>query len=185
MFDAQVIKPYEAYLGLPSLVRRSKNNTFTQLKQRVANKVSGWKEKILTPAGKEILIKSVAQAVPSYTMSCFLLPKNLCEELTNVIRQFWWGQTGSKKKIAWLNWDIMCLPKNRGGLGFRDLRSFDLALLAKQGWWLLTNSNSLFSRVYKAKYFPHCSFTKATLGRSPSYAWRSLMAVQNIDRRGM
>ena len=151
----------------------------------MANKVSGWKEKILTPAGKEILIKSVAQAVPSYTMSCFLLPKNLCEELTNVIRQFWWGQTGSKKKIAWLNWDTMCLPKNRGGLGFRDLRSFDLALLAKQGWWLLTNSNSLFSRVYKAKYFPHCSFTKATLGRSPSYAWRSLMAVQNIDRRGM
>ena len=60
MFNAQVIKPHEAYLGLPSLVGRSKNNTFAQLKQRVANKVSGWKEKILTPAGKEILIKSVA-----------------------------------------------------------------------------------------------------------------------------
>ena len=146
----------------------------------MANKVSGWKEKILTPAGKGILIKFVAQAVPSYTMSCFLLPKNLCEELTSVIRQFWWGQTGSEKKIAWLNWETMCPPKNRGGLGFRDLRSFNLALLAKQGWRLLTNSNTLFSQVYKAKYFPHCNFTKATLGRSPSYAWRSLMAAQNI-----
>ena len=60
MFGAQVIKPHEAYLGLPSLVGRSKNNTFAQLKQRVANKVSGWKEKILTPARKEVLIKSVA-----------------------------------------------------------------------------------------------------------------------------
>ena len=60
MFSAQVIKPYEAYLGLPSLVGRSKNNTFAQLEQRVANKVLGWKEKILTPTGKEILMKFVA-----------------------------------------------------------------------------------------------------------------------------
>ena len=89
MFGAQVIKPHEAYLGLPSLVGRSKSNTFAQLKQRVTNKVSGWKQKILTPAGKEVLIKSVAQAVSSYTMSCFLLPKNLCDELTRVIQQFW------------------------------------------------------------------------------------------------
>ena len=185
MFGAQVIKPHEAYLGLPSLVGRSKNTTFAQLKQRVVNKFSGWKEKILMPVRKEILIKSIAQAVPSYTMSSFLLPKNLCEELTSVIRKFWWGQTRSEKKIAWLNWDTMCLPKTGGGLGFRDLRSFNLALLAKHGWRLLTNSNSLFSRVYKAKYFPHCSFTEATLGQSPSYAWRSLMAAQNIVQRGM
>ena len=60
MFGAQVIKPHEAYLGLPSLVGRSKSNTFAHLKQRVTNKVSGWKEKILTLAGKEVLIKSVA-----------------------------------------------------------------------------------------------------------------------------
>ena len=60
MIGAQVIKPHEAYLGLPSLVGRSNNNTFVQRKQRVANKVSGWKEKLLTHAGKEILIKAVA-----------------------------------------------------------------------------------------------------------------------------
>ena len=60
MFGAQVIKPHEAYLGLPSLVGRSKNNTFAHLKQRVAKKVSGWKEKLLTHARKELLIKSVA-----------------------------------------------------------------------------------------------------------------------------
>ena len=131
MFGAQVIKPHETYLGLPSLVGRSKSNTFAQLKQKVANKVSGWKEKILTPARKEVLIKSVAQAIPSYTMSCFLLPKNLCDELTRVIKQFCWGQTGNEKKISWLNWDMVCKPKDSGGLGFHELRSFNLALLAK------------------------------------------------------
>ena len=91
MFGAQVIKPHESYLGLPLLVGKSKQNTFAQLKQRVANKLTGWKEKLLSNAGKEVLIKAVAQAVPSYTMSCFKLPNTLCEELTGMVRQFWWG----------------------------------------------------------------------------------------------
>ncbi|KAK9986188.1 hypothetical protein SO802_031139 [Lithocarpus litseifolius] len=82
MFGAQVIRAHESYLGLPSLVGKSKINTFAQLKQRVENKVSGWKEKLLSSAGKEVLIKAVAQAVPSYTMSCFKLPNKLCDELT-------------------------------------------------------------------------------------------------------
>ena len=124
---------------------RSKNNTFTQLKQKVTSKVASWKEKLLTHAGKEILIKSVAQAVPAYSMSCFLLPNKLCRELTRMITQFWWEQMKNEKKLAWLIWDKMCLPKKKGGLGFRDLKSFNLALLSKQGWRLQTNSTSLFS----------------------------------------
>ena len=102
-----------------------------------------------------------------------------------MIRQFWWGQIKSEKKLSWLSWDKMCMLKDRGGLGFRDLRCFNLALLAKQGWQLQTNSISLFSKVYKAKYFPHCNFDEATIGRNPSYAWRSLMAAQGVIRRGM
>ena len=85
MFGASEFQPHESYFKLPTLVGRSKNNTFANLKQRVANKVSGWKEKLLTTAGKEILINAIAQAVPSYSMSCFLLPKKLCDELTRLI----------------------------------------------------------------------------------------------------
>lgn len=90
-FGAQIIKPHESYLGLLSLVGRSKRNTFAQLKERVSNKLAGWKEMLLSSAGKEILIKAVAQAVPTYTMSCFRLPDALCDELTGLVRQFWWG----------------------------------------------------------------------------------------------
>ena len=103
MFGAQVIKPHESYLGLPSLVGKYKRNTFAQLKQRVANKLTGWKEKLLSNAGKEVLIKAVAQTVPSYTMNCFKLPNTLCEELTGMVRQFWWGQVKDEKKLAWLS----------------------------------------------------------------------------------
>lgn len=63
--------------------------TFAELKARVASKLVGWKEKLLSTAGKEVLIKVVAQAVPTYTMSCSKLPKALCEELTSMVSQFW------------------------------------------------------------------------------------------------
>ncbi|XP_075670461.1 putative mitochondrial protein AtMg00310 [Castanea sativa] len=130
----------------------------------------GWKEKLLSNAGKEVLIKAVAQAVPSYTMSCFKLPNTLCDKLTTMVRQFWWGQLKDEKKVAWLSWEKMCLPKEKGEMGFRDLRLFNLTLLAKQGWRLQTNSSSLCYRVYKANYFPSCDFVDANLGCQPSFA---------------
>ena len=97
-FGAQVIKQHETYLGLPSLVGRSKRNTFAELKARVASKLAGWKAKLISTAGKEVLIKAVAQAVPTYTMSCFKLPKALCDELTSMVSQFWWVKRKKRGK---------------------------------------------------------------------------------------
>ena len=90
-----------------------------------------------------------------------------------------------EKKLAWMSWEKMCLPKEKGGMGFRDLKKFNLALLAKQGWRLQKNLTSLFYRVYKAKYFPRCNFLEATLGSQPSFAWRSILATQVVVRRGI
>ena len=69
-------------------------------------------------------------------------------------------------------------------MSFQDLKEFNIALLAKQGWRLQTYSNSLFHRVYKAKYFPHGDFLNASLGRNPYYSWRSIMAAQKIVQIG-
>ena len=99
--------------------------------------LAGWKEKLLSKAGKEVLIKAVAQAVPqavpTYTMSCFKLPDSLCNDLMGMIRNFWWEQKKEERKIAWLSWEKMCEPKCNGGMGFKDLKLFNKALLAKQG----------------------------------------------------
>ena len=88
MQDTRHIK----YLGLPSLIGRSKTQIFAEIKERVGKKLSGWKEKILSMGGKEVLIKAVAQAIATYSMSCFQLPKGFCEELESMTGRFWWGQ---------------------------------------------------------------------------------------------
>ena len=160
---------YTKYLGLPSIIGRSKKLIFAEIKEKVCKKLAGWKGKLLSLGGKEILIKAVAQAIPSYTMSCFLLPKCLCDDLEREMRSFWWGQKHQETKIAWVGWKKMCKLKSLGGMGFRNLQAFNLALLAKQAWRILTNPSSLAARVLKAKYFPYDDILNASLGSSPSF----------------
>ena len=86
--------------------------------------------------------------------------------------------------MAWLSWDKMCLPKEEGGLGFRDHKAFNLALLAKQGWRLQTNTTSLVHRVFKAWFFLDGDFLSAKLGNYPSFTWRSILASHKIVQKG-
>ena len=80
---------HRKHLGLPSIIGKSKIEVFVEIKERVGRKLSGWKEKILSIGGREILIKAVTQAIPTYTMSCFQLPKGLCDEIESMMRKFW------------------------------------------------------------------------------------------------
>ena len=176
-FGAQIIKQHEKYLGLPSLVGINKRTTFNAIKEKLGKVLAGWKEKLLSKAWKEVLIKVVPQAVPTYTMSCFKLPDLICDDLMRIIRNFWWGQKKEERKLAWLSWEKMCEPKCNGGMGFKDLKLFNKALLAKQGWSLQMGGNSLVYRVFKAKYFPTCDFIHASIVHNPSYTWRSLISA--------
>ena len=137
---------------------KNKRLTFNAIKEKLGKVLVGWKEKLLSKAGKEVLIKVVAQAILTYTMSCFKLPYSLCDEMMGMIRNFWWGQKKEERKIAWLSWQKMCEPKCDGGLGFKNLKWFNKALLAKQGWHLQMGGESLVYRVLKAKYFPTRDF---------------------------
>lgn len=70
----------------------------------------------------------------------------------------------------------MCSSKRLDGMGFYDLHCFNLAMLAKQGWHLMMEPNTLFAKIFKAKYFCKRNFLEASLGWSPSYIWRSIHA---------
>jgi hypothetical protein len=97
------------YLGLPTARGRQKKGKFQSIKERSSKRLTDYSEKCMSAAAKEVLIKSVAQALPTYIMSVFQLPLTLCDELTGMIREFWWGTEKGKKKMAWLAWDKLTL----------------------------------------------------------------------------
>ncbi|CAL9016132.1 unnamed protein product, partial [Prunus brigantina] len=82
-------------------------------------------------------------------------------------------------------WEHLCLAKDEGGMGFRDLELFNKALVAKQCWRLLTNEQSMIHKVLKAQYFPNCNFLAAGKGRASSYVRRSLIWGRELLLSGL
>ncbi|XP_012853180.1 PREDICTED: uncharacterized protein LOC105972749 [Erythranthe guttata] len=138
----QIVEKFDKYLGLPVSMGRTRKAIFSFLRDRVWSRIKGWDSKQLSKAGKEILIKAVLQAIPSYVMSCFILPRGLIDEIEATVKKFWWSN-GDGNKMAWLAWKQLCRPKEVGGMGFRDLQAFNLALFAKQAWRITTRPESL------------------------------------------
>ena len=140
---------------------------------------------MLSRAGKEILLKTVAQVMPNYAMNIYVLPIDLCRELERMMNSFWWGSKGNGSGgIIWMKWDRLCKPKTYGVIGFKRLHFFNVAMLGKQGWCLLTNLNSLVAQLFKARYYPKTSFAEALLSSNPNYVWRSILAAQPAILQG-
>lgn len=122
----------ETYLRLPEKIFGSKRQVFAFIKDRLNNRINSWTAKFLSKGGKEILIKSVAQAMTTYVMSCFLLPQEILNKLKSAIAKFWWSTKQNNRGLHWMAWDKVCKPAEKSGLGFRDFKIFNLALLTKQ-----------------------------------------------------
>ncbi|VVA18748.1 PREDICTED: reverse mRNAase [Prunus dulcis] len=173
------------YLGMPTMWGRSKKAAMNYVKERVKDKILGWKQSSLSLAGKEVLIKAIATAVPTFPMQCFKFTRGLCDEINSEMAKFWWGKPNSDTKIHWKSWSALCLPKSDGGLGFRDLNTFNLALLGKQAWRLIHEPNSYWAKLIKARYFPNCDFINAVAGHRPSWGWISLLEGREVIKENI
>lgn len=165
---------HEKYLMLLALLGNSKKDVFANIRERIWKKVKRRKEKLLSKAMNKVLIKVVAQACPTYAMSCFKLPACVCDDIKFLHFNFWRNSNFKFKRfeMSKLGYDVCC--KKEGGLGFRDLQAFNLALLAKKGWSIINNPDSLLARVLKAKYFPNSSFWATSRPGWASIIWKSI-----------
>lgn len=99
ILGVQVVDKLDKYLGMPSVIGRSKQQIFSVIRERIWKRINGWGEKTLSRAGKEVLIKAVLQEISSYIMYCFLLPGYFIDSIEAAIKALWWGD-GAKKRLA-------------------------------------------------------------------------------------
>uniref|UniRef100_A0A453MYJ1 Reverse transcriptase zinc-binding domain-containing protein n=1 Tax=Aegilops tauschii subsp. strangulata TaxID=200361 RepID=A0A453MYJ1_AEGTS len=117
-------------------------------------------------------------------ISVFKLPASVCDELTRMIRQYWRGVENGKK-MAWMSWDRLRLPKPMGGMGFKDMRAFNQALLAKQAWHLIDTPDSLCARLMKARYYPSGQLLHTAFSGNGSSVWKGILHGLDLLKRGV
>jgi hypothetical protein len=174
------------YLGFPLKSCHRSSNEFNFVVEKVQAKLSSWKSKLLSPAGRVILIQSVTSAIPNYYMQIFALPSKVCLELDKLNRNFLWGSTSEKKKMHMVGWKKVCRPKKEGGLGLSCAKPRNVALLAKFNWRLIQEKDSPWVRTILAKYFPNGFVNSQNMvRRSGSSNWRGLKLGFDVFRAGL
>lgn len=174
----------ERYLGLPTPTGRMSKGRFQSLQEQLTKRILLWGD-AASQGGKEVLIKAVAQSLPTYLMSVFHLPRSVCDDLTRMVRNFWWGAKEGKRKTHWRVWDMMIKPKNRGGMGFRDFRLLNQALLAQQAWRLISNPDSLCAQVLKARYYPDGRLEDTVFSGNASPTWQAVVHGLDLLKKGL
>ena len=170
------------YLGMPILQKRINKDTFGEVLEKVASRLSGWKKQTLSLAGRVTMTKAVLSSIPVHSMSTIILPVSTLEKLDSLSRSFVWG---SGQHLV--SWEKVCKPKTEGGLGIRKSRDMNKALIAKVGWRLLYDTESLWARVLRSKYKVSNIHDLSWTGvrSNGSSTWRSLaLGIREVVAKG-
>ncbi|GKV45963.1 hypothetical protein SLEP1_g52987 [Rubroshorea leprosula] len=173
------------YLGIPIGGRCGKLSFWKPVLEGVTNKLSSWKGRYLSLGGRITLINSVLSSLPVFWMSVYMIPKGTILFIDKISRRFLWGGVEGGKKINWVRWDKVCRDKDQGGLGVKDLRKFNLALLGR--WWgrLVNEEDGLWKKVILQKYGrdgePSYNWLRDSSGFGSRW-WRDICRLNVIDQ---
>jgi hypothetical protein len=167
------------YLGIPMQVTKLKNVDWNVLLERIEKKLSSWKGKHLSVGGRLVLINSVLTSLPMFMMSFFEIPQVILRKLDYLRSRFFWQADSQKKKYRLAKWDILCQPKDMGGLGIKNIDTQNKCLLSK---WLfkLINEEGLWQEVIRKKYLCNKSIGQVRRKPGDSHFWTGLMKVRDM-----
>ena len=166
------------YLGVPIRANLRRCQTWDPIISKCERKLVKWKQRHLCFGGRVTLIQSVLTSIAMYFFSFFMVPRKVEDKLVRLQGRFLWGGAHDQNKIAWIKWDTVYLPKERGGggrgVGIKDINTFNLALLGKWKWNLFQHQQELWARVLESKYGGWRSLNEAPRVNRESIWWRDL-----------
>jgi len=177
------------YLGFRLKPDGYKIKNWTWLITKIEKRISSWHHRLLSKAGRLVLIKSVVEATPVYWMSLTWIPRGILHIIQQTCNRFLWNGNKKGKIFAWARWSKIATPKKWGGWGLKSLPEFAQALAAKQGW-LLLKQNSLWAEVIHHKYIWPLTITdwirRPNWNRQGIFAiWRAILNAMPLIRDGL
>jgi exonuclease III len=132
------------YLGLPVGANPRRLATWELLLEQIRRRLNSWGNKFISFGGRIVLLNSVLNSIPIFSMSFMKMPTQVWKKLISIQRAFLWGGVNRGRKISWVKWEVVCQSKCNGGLGVKDVRVMNLSLLAKWRWRILQNEPIVF-----------------------------------------
>jgi hypothetical protein len=166
-----------SYLGIPIHFRRLTLSEWKFVEDRIQKRLSSWKGKLLSLGGRLVLINSVLTNMVLYMLSFFQLPKGILHKLDYFRSRFFWQGDNEKKKYRLAKWNVVCRPKDQGGLGIHDLEVKNTALLSK---WLarLLTEDGVWQTLLRRKYVGSKAISQVVWNPGDSHFWAGLMTVK-------
>ncbi|GKE05253.1 hypothetical protein Tco_1397271 [Tanacetum coccineum] len=170
------------YLGVPLISTRLIYRDCKELTDRIRSRIRDCKNKSLSAAGRLQLFRSVIGSMHVYWASVFVLPTRILLELEQLMRGFLWCQGDMRKGKAKVSWEVVCLPKNEGGLGLRRLELFNKALMVTHIWNLLLKKESLWVKWIHEYKLRGRHFFEVPYSGNMTWGWRKFLQLRLLIR---
>jgi hypothetical protein len=165
------------YLGIPIHFRKLRNGEWKPVEDRFESKLSSWIGKLLSYGDRLVLINSVLTSLPMFMLSFLEIPIGVRKRLDFYRSRFFWQSDGHKKKYRLTKWNVICRPKDQGGLGIEVLELKNKSLLCK---WLykLLNEDGMWQEILHKKYLHSKTLSQVSAKPNDSPFWKGLMNVK-------
>ncbi|XP_023758688.2 uncharacterized protein LOC111907126 [Lactuca sativa] len=170
------------YLGVPMCVTKLFERDCKKLIEKIKMRIFNWKSKTLSFAGRLQLINSVLTSIHVYWASIFKIPIATINEIEKMCRSFLWANGEIVKGKAEVKWQDICKPKEYGGLGIKNLRRWNDALLAKHVWNVINNKNSLWVQWVRINYIGSRNFWDILQKKSMRWTWKRFLEIRKTVR---
>ncbi|KAJ0441659.1 putative reverse transcriptase zinc-binding domain-containing protein [Helianthus annuus] len=171
------------YLGIPIGANMKQAKFWQPVIEKFNKKLSSWKARNLSFAGRVTLAKAVLGSLPSYYLSLFAAPKVVIKKLEGLRRDFVWGKTGMRKKVRWIRWEKMIKPKTHGGIGIEGINDFNIAMRSKWWWRLKNDPKQLWAVVIDAIHKTKKNDKLVPLKKTIPGIWKDICAVEGTLHR--
>ncbi|XP_026399725.1 uncharacterized protein LOC113295609 [Papaver somniferum] len=142
----------DRYLGVKVMPEAIKYHHVANVVEKIKEELAGWKGRMLSFQDRVVLVKSVLASYSIHNMAVYKWPRKFIHECEVAIQNFLWSGGSKVSRSFVVAYDKICAPYEEGGLGITQLSVTNRALLMGL-WWKIRNSNKVWARFLRAKFF--------------------------------